>query len=538
MDRTKVIRIRNPIFKSLSALLVLFTLLGVLSVQYISATYDETTHFAYGEQMLQGNSKRTGIHGDSNMPFSAWNALPEKLGSYLPAGSIRSYLSNLQTARCMTLIFSVMVALLVFHWSRSLYGTIPGFASLLLYIFDPNIIAHSQLVTTDIYAAGTTCLVFYCLWRFAHQRTLINGIFFVIALGLCQLAKYTTIVLIPLSFLSLFLYDLPSLYQSIHNSGIVKRFALKYLGYFTFAAVGFILIINLGFVFYRTFTLFGNYKFRSDWFQSTKSNYPILNAIPVPFPYSYLDGIDWMRHTQTSGGNSGTIYLLGNLNKQGFPGYYFVASFLKVPIATQIIILAGFILYLIQVDRRKHFLQDEIFLLVAVIVYSIYFNFFFNVQIGIRYYLIIFPLLYVFAGGLFKGWNEFRPVQKISSFVLLAYLVISVLSYFPYYLTYFNEFVWNRTQAYKYLADSNLDWGQGSMQLSQYLTNHPNAIVEPPTPQPGLLVVGINHLVGVTIDPARFAWLRNNFEPVGTIANCFLVYQISPADLQKLDITK
>jgi hypothetical protein len=302
--------------------------------------------------------------------------------------------------------------------------------------------------------------------------------------------------------------------------------------------IALVITINLGFLFNRTFTYFGKYKFRSDWFQTAKTNYPVLKGVPVPFPYPYLDGIDWMRHTQVSGGNSGNVYLLGKINKEGFPGYYFVASFLKVPISTQIIIVATLIIYLTQANRRKNFLRDEIFLLSSVLFYTIYFNFFFNVQIGIRYYLIIFPLLYVFAGSLFKEWNEFRVVQKISSFALLAYLVISVLSYYPYYLTYFNEFVWNRTQAYKYLADSNIDWGQSSNQLSQYLTDHPDAILEPQNIQAGKLVVSINLLVGVTVDPAKYAWLRNNFEPVGTIANSILIYQISPSDIEKLGSTK
>ncbi len=538
MTKTSAILKNNPSFIALCALLVFFAGLGVLSVQYISPTYDESTHYAYGEQMLQGNSQRTGLHGDSNMPFSAWNALPASLGSYFPAGPIRSALTNFDTARCMTLIFSALVAILVFHWSRSLYGTIPAFASLLLYIFDPNIVAHSQLVTTDIYAAGMTAVVFYCLWMFAHDRSFINGLILAIALAVSQLAKYTTIVLVPLSLLALFLYDLPSLKESIHVPGKIKAFVLRYLGYAALAVVALVLIINLGFLFNRTFTYFGKYKFRSDWFQALKTRYPALRAAPVPFPYPYLDGLDWMRHTQTSGGNSGNVYLLGNINKQGFPGYYFVASLLKVPTATQIIILAVFVLYFARPDRRKNFLQDEIFLFIPILFYSIYFNFFFNVQIGIRYYLIFFPLLYVFAGSLFKDWQKFQGIQKASSFALLAYLVISVLSYYPYYLTYFNEFVWNRTQAYKYLADSNIDWGQSATQLSQYLADHPNAILEPATPQPGLLVVRINNLVGVTDDPAKFAWLRNNFEPEGTIANSILIYQITPSQLEALGLIK
>lgn len=353
MNGFKAVLIKNQSVLVLGFLIVLFTSLGILSVKQISPTYDEGTHYAYGEQLLQGNSTRTGIHGDSNMPFSALNALPEKLGLYLPEGTVRSFLANFQTARSIILLFSVMVAFLVFHWSRSLYGTIPAFASLLLYIFDPNIIAHSQLVTTDIYTAGTTALVFFCLWKFAHKRTFINGLVFSVALGLSQLAKYTAIVLIPLSLFSLFLYDLPSLLESFRDQGKFKAFGLRYTGYVAFATIILAIIINMGFIFNRTFTDFGKYKFRSDWFQNLKTYHPVLNAVPVPLPYPYLDGLDWMRHTQTSGGNSGNIYLLGKLNKQGFPGYYFVAYFLKVPIATQIIILAAFIVYFNKCKKTK-----------------------------------------------------------------------------------------------------------------------------------------------------------------------------------------
>ena len=76
MNSSRAILTNNPVFITLCLLLVVFTCLGALSVRNISPTYDESTHYAYGEQILQGNSKRTGIHGDSNMPFSAWNALP------------------------------------------------------------------------------------------------------------------------------------------------------------------------------------------------------------------------------------------------------------------------------------------------------------------------------------------------------------------------------------------------------------------------------------------------------------------------------
>lgn len=538
MKITRALFINRGGLLILDCLLLFFSILSVSSVINISSTYDEATHYAYGEQILQGNSQRTGIHGDSNMPFSALNAIPERIGLLLPSGPIRTFLMNFQTARCITLLFSAMVALLVFHWSKSLYGVIPAFVSFILYIFDPNIIAHSQLVTTDIYAAGMTAFVFYSLWKFARSRTLVNGLVFSFLLGLSQLAKYTAIALIPLCLLTLFLHDLSSLLGTFQTADNIKKFTRRYFGYMAVAAIVLVLTINLGFLFNRTFTNFGGYKLRSDWFQAVQYKYPILRDLPVPFPFPYLDGIDWMRHTQTSGGNSGPAYLFGKLSRDGFPGYYIAASFLKVPISSQIVIIAAFLLYITKPDRRRTFLQNEIFLFTAILFYVVYFNFFFNVQIGIRYYLIIYPLLYIFAGSLFMDWNVFPVISKILSYVLLAYLVLSVLSYYPYYLTYFNEIVWNRTTAYKYLADSNIDWGQSSLQLTQYMNDHPEAILEPQTIQPGLLIVGINDLVGVTDDPAKFSWLRNNFEPVGTIANSILIYRVSPGDIEKLDLTK
>jgi hypothetical protein len=166
--------------------------------------------------------------------------------------------------------------------------------------------------------------------------------------------------------------------------------------------------------------------------------------------------------------------------------------------------------------------------------FTVYFNFFFNTQIGIRYLLPIFPLLYVFAGNLFNNWKQFSPAQKAASFTLLIYLSISVFSYYPYHLSYFNEFVWDRKQAYKYLADSNIDWSQGKNELDQYLLAHPEAVYKPGKARSGHLIVRVNDLVGVTAEPEQYAWLRDNFEPVDMIAYSYLVYKISPEEINAL----
>jgi len=522
------------------ALLGFFLLVSAFSVVGKTETYDEPNHYAYGVQILSGNSTR---FDDSKMPFSALNALPGRIVSLLPPNPLSKVLNNFFFARLMTILFATLVAYLVFYWSRCLYGFLPALVSLLLFIFDPNIIAHSQLVTTDLYAVGTITYAFYCLWRFAQRRTLWNGMACALALGISQLAKYTAVALFPLFLLTLFLYDFPSLLGSLKLKAAraIKSFILKYLVYGALAIVVSILIINLGFLSNQTFLAFGDYQFRSPLFRTIQEKLPALHNVPVPVPYPYFQGIDWVVQHEITGHSYGPIYLLGVLHSQtvGFKGYYFVASFLKVPIATQILTGAALVIYLWDRKRRQNFLADEMFLLIPMIFFTIYFNFFYVAQIGIRYYLVVFPLLYIFTGHLFKGLKDFPVCLKASTLVLLAYLVISVLSYYPYFLSYFNEVVWNRTQAYKYLADSNLDWGEDGAQLERYLSAHPDALYAPDHPvgfhpMAGHLVIEVNDLVGITKNPQEYAWLRNNFEPVGTIAYSYLIYQISPQQISTL----
>jgi hypothetical protein len=122
--------------------------------------------------------------------------------------------------------------------------------------------------------------------------------------------------------------------------------------------------------------------------------------------------------------------------------------------------------------------------------------------------------------------------------MLTLYLVFSVLSYYPQYLAYFNELIWDRKTAYQYLSDSNLNWGQGKYYLQDYFSAHPDAVYEPEKIQSGLIIASPDDLVGVTDDPQKFAWLRENFKPVGTVAYVYLIYDVSPQELEQLCKTK
>jgi len=514
-------------------IILVFAAINISSVlRNYSLTTDEDKHILYGERVASGNSTRI---DDSKMPVTALNMLPEKLASFLADGRIKQILSRVYVARTVTIFFSCLLAFLIFSWSRALYGFIPALFSLTLYVLDPNIIAHSQLVTTDLYLALAITFAFFTLWKFANERNLQNGLICLFALGIAQMAKYTAIMLYPLFLVTLFVHDSPLWLKALREKSLLQDLTLKYIKYSLAAIFASILLINLGFLFNQTFKYFGEYQFRSDVFLGLQASLSFLSNFPVPVPFPYLQGLDWMRNTESTGNLSGNVYLLGQVSTlKGFPGYYFVAFLLKVPIATQIILLSALFVYFARRERRETLRRNEIFLLIPVLFFTVYFNFFFNTQIGIRYLLPIFPLLYVFAGNLFNNWKQFSQAQKAASFTLLIYLSISVFSYYPYHLSYFNEFVWDRKQAYKYLADSNIDWSQGKNELDQYLLAHPEAVYKPGKARSGHLIVRVNDLVGVTAEPEQYAWLRDNFEPVDTIAYSYLVYKISPEEINAL----
>ena len=295
-----------------------------------------------------------------------------------------------------------------------------------------------------------------------------------------------------------------------------------------------LLVINVGFLFNRTLTPLEQYPFQSAVFRSVQSSAGVLGALPLPVPYPFLEGLDWVLEDERTGSSHGRIYLLGELRRgEGFAGYFFYACLYKLPIATQLMLLAAAVAYVAR-RRRFEFLKGEAILLGPILFFVIYFNFFYRSQIGIRYILVVFPLLYVFCGSLLaKGLALTRPMA-IALSTAMGGLILSVLSYYPHFLPYFNELIWDRTQAYTVLADSNIDWGQNAWYVDRYMETHPGLIRHPDTPTAGTILVNVNRLTGVIGDPKEFRWLREHFVPADHIAHATLVYTISETDLEQI----
>jgi 4-amino-4-deoxy-L-arabinose transferase-like glycosyltransferase len=467
------------------------------------------------------------------MPISALNAIPGKLADWLPEGQLRTFLAAATTGRYVTILFAMLAALVVYLWTRALYGVVPALFVLFLYVLEPNLLAHSQFVTTDVFAAGTILFALYALWRYARRPSWRRALVFASLLGLAQLAKYTAIFLYPLAALLLLASDFPQLrsYLQQRAATALLRYGRRLLGLAALVILVSLVVINLGFLFNRTLTPLEEYPFQSELFQNMQQ-LPVLKELPVPVPYPYLEGLDLVRFRERSGFGFGKIYLLGELRSQeGFPGYYLVAWLYKVPLAIQLILAAALLVYVRRI-RERDFWRNELFLLGPILFFTLYFNIFYRAQIGIRYFLVVFPLLLILCGNLLVGWEQYSRRRWVLVGVLSVYLVLSVFRYYPHFIPYFNELVLDRRQAYTILADSNLEWGQAGWYIDRYLEEHPGAVLEPGKKTAGTLLLSPNSLLGISNKPSTYAWLRENYQPVGTIAFSYLIFEVPEEDLR------
>jgi 4-amino-4-deoxy-L-arabinose transferase-like glycosyltransferase len=518
----------------ITALLVAaFLLLAIVGLRHLSLTFDEPHHWRYGQNVLAGNSDR---FDDSKMPVSAANALPGKIATWLTPGPLQDRLASPAAARLVTIAAAALLALLTFRWARELYGVGAGLFALALYAFDPNVIAHSRLITTDLYAALAVTATCYAFWHFCRRPGWRTGMPTAVALAASQVAKYFCVLLYPVLAVLALVYWAPTLADLARRRDVrglvaAARQTAKWVVILVLVSLT---LINAAFLFNGTLTPLAGYAFRSELFRGLQADLPSwLARLPLPLPYPYLEGLDWVVARERTGEGFGPNYLFGRVREgSGFLGYYLVAYLFKVPLAVQIAFGAALVLY-VRRGRAKGFRQRELFLLGPVLLLWVYFNVFNRAQLGLRHIILTFPLMHVFTASLL-GAPAVRPWwRRLVVGALLAWQAVSVLSYFPHELAYFNELILDRRQAYKVLSGSNIDWHQSEWYLARYLEAHPEAVVNPRQPVAGTVVVAV---LGVTGVAARwgydYRWLRH-FEPVAHVAHAYLVYQISAEDLAR-----
>jgi hypothetical protein len=504
--------------------IILFYLFnGIYSIHHLSITFDEGRHYSYGKRVIKGDPERYNSEQDnSKMPISAINTLPRVAEQIYFKGLVKkdNGRSDIVNGRYITLLFSVLTILLVYKWARQLYGPTAGLFAAVLMSICPNNLANAVLVTTDAYSSFFLLACMYFFWRFCNSSSVKDFIWLSAALAVSQLAKQSLAHVYIIVLTGFIIYWLAS-DQKVNWPIVLKNTLLMIV-------IGW-LIINAGFLFYKPFMQLGDYHFMSHFFLQL---HQILPAhLPVPMSKAFITGLDMAKYyDEIGGGRTGTpessfgnVNILGQSRTGGgFWYYYFVSFFYKTPIPVLILMVWTFY-YFVRKTNKRSFFKNELFLFLPVVYFLVLFNFFYNTQCGIRHIIFIYPLLFIFISGLVRYITSVK--QKFLLFLSSLYLVISVLFYYKNYFAYTNEFIVNKTNGYRIVGSSNINFNQGYFYLKEYLKEHPEVRYAPATAEHGKFVVMLDEFLDVW-NTHKYSWL-SNYQPSDNVANgCYLIFDI------------
>jgi hypothetical protein len=178
--------------------------------------------------------------------------------------------------------------------------------------------------------------------------------------------------------------------------------------------------------------------------------------------------------------------------------------------------------------RLPDLLAGEGLLVVAASVFFVMLSFFSKTQIGIRHCLPVLVIFAILSGGAFQAWAKFSSRRKLLLVGCLLYVAVSVGSYFPHMIPYFNEILTDRKLAYRYLGDSNLSWGQDTWVVDRFLKNNPDVVLDPMQPVTGRVLVNADYMAGVSPRKADY-WLRvEGIRPISHVGYAHLLF-VAPA---------
>ena len=357
---------------------------------------------------------------------------------------------------------TLLAALLVFAATREMFGGAAAFVALALLVFEPNLLAHGALVTTD---AGISCFMFatvYAFYRYAKAPSLWRLLVVGVSAGLALAVKHSGIFVFPMLFL---LAAGEVVRQRVAATGSGRR-ALR-LAASLVAVTVVALAVLWAFYGFRyqarpeglqlnppLAEYVGGLKPHEAWVVSTAAGWRVL-------PESYLYGMADVRLTA----DFYPSYVLGKTYAHGVWFYFPVVFVIKSTLA----FLALLLLTAAAVaTRRLNCWREVLFLTVPP---AFYFLVAMNAatNIGVRHILPLYVFLSALAGG--AAWALIRRNRKWAYAVaaLLLFHAGSSVIAFPHYIAYSNELWGGPGSTYKHLSDSNADWGEQLKAVKKYL---------------------------------------------------------------------
>ena len=528
-------------YKGQRLLLLAFLLLHTLaSFYYISQqniTFDEPDYIEYAKRWLHGHTERIKPLDDSKSPIIALTWLPRTIRQVInPNYQLNDYGRKDQAeGRYMMILFSFITAMYVYKWCRQLYGDNGWWLPLLMLLFDPLYLSYSTLISTDLACGAFLVASLYHFNKHLVFASKKDFWFCAFVTGIGIVTKATLLFV-------LLLLPLLSICYHVYTQRIKQMLTLKSLSKVVVFCGVVLLIINGCYYFQHSFMLFGNYNFESAVLNNLQQQ-NWLHKIPVPLPQAYVQQLDMLKaHADIGATIPATtyngVYLFGTLKLTGgYWYYYLVLLFYKLPVGTIILLLSCVPLF-ITYFTKQGFAKRYMFLILPILFFWIILSFFNNFQTGIRHLLLVFPLMFIGLGFLFKKLALTARVWQVAALGMVAYTFISVALYYPFIIPYTNEFVTNKKTVYRKIFDSSIDYGQSDSSLTYFLHQHLDYQPATVNPSTGKHAVLMKQMFNTYMPYANdYKWYRA-LEPEGQYRYTILLFNITRKDLERADFTK
>ncbi|MFH1723905.1 MAG: glycosyltransferase family 39 protein [Elusimicrobiota bacterium] len=500
-------------------------ILGQWYINIHSATFDEPMYIAAGASLWRSGDARM----DQDNPALAkllvsapllfqkltvpWDTREWRGGYHYAFGERLLYFSGndadriLLCARSVGLVLSGLLGLLLWRFARHAWGELPAGLCLVFYCFSPTLLAHAALATNDFLAVFFSVLGLMACLSFL-ERPEPGAALGVAAASLAAfLCKYSAILLWP-AYVLLFL-------RAWAAGEIEGRPRL------------------------RSFTA-----------------YAVLPWLAGAAAYLALCPGGWegvaTRLWQVTAGEHPS-FLLGRVSKSGWLWYY-AAAFLLKSTLPELAVAAGGIWLLV---RKRTALSAKAWMPAVVVLLYLAAASVSRKQIGVRYVLLVYPMLALLAAVSADALARRFRYGKQAAVLLGAGQLLAAVACAPHFLAYFNPLAGGPAGGYKVLVDSNLDWGQElkalaafhrsegepEVVLSYFGTASPEyhgiraqqvlstnskqrRLRNSQSPEKEWLVVSATNLQGAYFGPDTLAWLKD-MRPIRRIGHGLFVYDIT-----------
>jgi hypothetical protein len=205
-----------------AALLIFFWLFMMASLRHTSQTADEGIHAVAGYTYWRFNDYRLdpenanlsqrvmavplllGNYKSPPLDSDAWRTADEERLAWQWFNDPDNDIDAMDfRGRAACGVLAVLLGILVWQWSRRLFGIAGGLISLGLYVFNPSILANGALMTSDTAAALFFLAGIWAWWRLLEQVTIGRLVISGLAIGGLFVSKMSGVLIIPMALILL-----------------------------------------------------------------------------------------------------------------------------------------------------------------------------------------------------------------------------------------------------------------------------------------------------------------------------------------------